>query len=486
MTGALTDRTLELLKAAQLEKAATFQTSTGLVNYDLELAAKNIWPFAAPLVKSVPRVKSNMGDTATRWKAITAIDTGKLPAGVAEGQRGGQIAVTLLNYTAAYAVLGQETVVTFEADEAAEGFDNARAKAAVSLINSMKMAEERVILGGNADNALGVTPTPTGALVAGGAMTAQATVAYCVALTPDGYRRASVAGGVVTTITRTNQDGTTSTMAGGAAQISAESAAVTTAGGNLSIAWTVTAVPGAAGYAWYTGLTGAGVVVLAAITTTNVFTQTANATGTQHANATGLSSDNSADSLVYDGLLTIATKSGSGSYVKSLNNGTLTSDGASGIVEIDAALQAFYNPYLLSPTKIWVSYQEAININKKVIANGGAPLIRFAMDAQNLQTLSFIAGTAVGSYYNKFTQQIIPMEIHPFLTPGTILMTTSQLPYTVPDVPSEVFRIKARREYYQIDWPLVTRQYQTGVYVSEVLQHYAPFSLGVIYNIANG
>lgn len=97
-----------------------------------------------------------------------------------------------------------------------------------------------------------------------------------------------------------------------------------------------------------------------------------------------------------------------------------------------------------------------------------------------------IGGTAIGSYFNKLTQQWIEIEVEPFMPAGTLLAATNRLPYAIPDVPAEVFRLKARREYYGMDWPVVTCTYFHGAYVTEVLQHYAPFFRGVISNILNG
>jgi hypothetical protein len=47
-------------------------------------------------------------------------------------------------------------------------------------------------------------------------------------------------------------------------------------------------------------------------------------------------------------------------------------------------------------------------------------------------------------------------------------------------------QILTRKEYYQLEWPLKSRKYEYGVYTDEVLQHYAPFSMGVITNVAPG
>jgi hypothetical protein len=79
----------------------------------------------------------------------------------------------------------------------------------------------------------------------------------------------------------------------------------------------------------------------------------------------------------------------------------------------------------------------------------------------------------------------IPIQVHPILPPGTILFYTDQLPYPLNGV-ADVVRKKLRRDYYQMEWPLKSRKYEYGVYADGVLQHYAPFSLGVITNIANG
>src|SRR5579859_2632822 len=483
--GEVTQRTIELLKGIDLAKA-TFQTSTGLVNYDLTGPAKKLYPVLSPLRNALPSVMGN-GDTATRWKAITGVNTLNLSPGVAEGHRGGRITVGEQDYTAAYAGLGLEGDVTFEALYAAEGFDDARARTVVSVLRSLMIAEERVILNGNASVALGTPSAPSLTLTSGGSMTAQATFCYVVALTPEGFLNASVAGGLPLAQVRSNIDGTTDTYGGGSSNVSAASASVTTSGGSLSVTATCTAVPGAAGYAWFYGPSGAANCKLGAITTANKAVFTADAAGAQTANA--VSADNSRNSLVFDGLITQLIKNynaGGNGYWKSLDGALLTSDGASGIVEIDAALKAQWDNNRLTPTKIWVSSQEAANINKKVLAATGVPLFRINLEADGKPVV--IGGSMVAGYFNKFASgggQVIPMEIHPYLTAGTLLMQTEWLPYPLSSV-DNVAQIKTRRDYHQIDWPITSRVYQFGVYTDEVLQVFAPFAFSVLQNIGNG
>ena len=68
---------------------------------------------------------------------------------------------------------------------------------------------------------------------------------------------------------------------------------------------------------------------------------------------------------------------------------------------------------------------------------------------------------------------------------SSVGLRTWPIQYQSNEVPN-VAEIKTRQDYYQIDWPLVTRQRQVGVYAEEVLAVYAPFAMGVICNIANG
>ena len=77
----------------------------------------------------------------------------------------------------------------------------------------------------------------------------------------------------------------------------------------------------------------------------------------------------------------------------------------------------FYNKYRLSPTVIYVSSQELVNITKKVIGNGGAPLLKINANI-NAQTNGIAAGVVIGSYWNKVVGREIPLIVHPNLPAG--------------------------------------------------------------------
>ena len=490
MNNVITQESLDLYKgiwsspidaqAPNAPLAKSFTTASGLVAYDLQPKALQLYPVITPLRNAIPRVVNGVGN-ATHWNAITGINAGNMSLGISEGNRGGIPTTNTASYTATFKSFGLEDNVTFEADFAAQGYDDVKALAVEGLLRAVMIGEENLIIGGNATVALGTTPTPT--LVASGTGSPLTNVAYsvqCVALTQRGFQVANVTSGIPGSITRTNADGSTDTYGGGSAQVSVAATITPTAGNSITA--TVAAVQGAVGYGWFWG-TG-GTAVLGAVTTTNQVVISAAATGSQLAST--LSADNSTNTLAFDGLISQITKAGSGAYYSALPaNSTLTSDGGGGVVEINTALESFWDNYRLSPDLILVNSQELKNITKKVVANGGAPLFQFIEQGGGNR---ITASGVVKSYFNPFSMSggsEIEIMLHPNVPAGTIIFMTRNIPYPLSNV-QNVLQMRLRRDYYQIEWPLRTRRYEYGVYFDGTLQNYFPPAFGMITNITNG
>jgi hypothetical protein len=495
--GTMSAETLALLKGSfgqggdDLHK--TISTSTGLIAYDLQAPAKNLYPVITPLRNKIPRVGGGTG-TATNWRQVNAIIGSGFDAmgWVPEGQRSGQMSYNTSNRSASYVTLGEEDAINFEAESAAVGFEDAFGRMTFRLLQKMMLKEEMAILGGNASLQLGTPATPT--LSASGAVATLPAATYSVivvALTLEGYQNSSLSGGVSTSKTITGADGQTYVLSGGSSNKSANATQAVTLGQTLFAS--VAAIQGAVAYAWYVGA--AGSETLQAITGINSAAFSAPLTGGQQA-ATAVTADNSANaSYAYDGLLTTALKSGSGAYVNILPTGTagtgtvLTSSGRGSVNEIDLMLQTMWNTYELSPTVLYVNAQELKNITSKVLNGASAPLLRVHEQADGTGYNLTASGT-ISFYFNPFLIDgglRIPVKLHPRVPPGTIIAWAENLPvqYQSNEVPN-VAEIKTRRDYYEIVWPLTTRKRTVGVYNESVMAVYAPFAMGVIGNVANG
>src|SRR6185312_3416232 len=131
-----------------------------------------------------------------------------------------------------------------------------QATMAMRLLQKTMLKEEMAILAGNTSLALGTPATPTLAAAGSGATLPAATYSVIVvALTLEGYRNSSLAGGVATSKSVTGADGKTFTINGGSSNKSAGATQAVTLGQTLSA--TVAAVAGAVAYAWYIGTVGA-------------------------------------------------------------------------------------------------------------------------------------------------------------------------------------------------------------------------------------
>lgn len=494
MSNATTAETLALIKAAQqnpqaeLAKSWTQQSATsGITAYDLEAGAKLLYPVITPLRNKIPRV-SGKGGTQANWRAITGIDTTAIGWGVSEGNRAPVMSSTTTDYTAAYKAFGLDDNVSYEADLAAQGFDDLKSVAVMGLLRATMIQEEKLILGGNSSIALGTPSTPTVATATtGGTLAALTYSIICVALTLEGYNRGSVSGGLPLSATRTLADGTTEAHNDGTSIKSTAATQITT-GTTSTVSATVTAINGAVAYAWFWGVGGS--ELLGAITTINSVLIAAAATGTQNASA-GFTADKSQNSMVFDGLLTQIMKSGSGSYVKVMASGTagtgtpLTGAADGSISEIDAALRSFWDNYRLSPTIMYVNSQELANFRTKALTGSTTSAQRFVFDTNQQGVM---IGSAVKGYTNPYTMdgaKMIDIQLHPNIPPGTILLYSDSINYPLSNVVNLV-QMKMRRDYYQIEWPIRTRKYEYGVYADGVLQNYFPPAFGVIRNIGNG
>jgi len=509
----LTQESLDLIRQAQQTPSETLakayvqsgSATTGITAYDLEAPAKLLFPVLTPFRNKIPRVVGGEGIQAN-WKAVTAINTGKLGLGVSEGNRGGVASDSTQDYSAVFKEFGLEQSVTWKAELAAKGFQDLKALAASNLLKSVMIGEERLMIGGNTSLSLANTATPTVAAQVnqsanGGAIQDNTGFGVgCVALSFEGYLLSGVTGGVVQSYNRANADGSFDILNGGTAKPSAQANVVTgnsTPANTNTLTASVAAVAGAVAYAWFWGAN-AGNLTLGAITTINSVKITANAAGTAAgsgiANFQALgATNNSTNSLHFDGFLTMAQNATLGGYQKvqaTGNAGTgtpLTASGRGGCVEIDVALKWFWDTYKLSPTSIHVNSQEQKNITACVLSGNssvGATRFNVNVDARGMVA----GGFRVTSYLNQFAMGgsvEIPIKLHPDMPAGTIFFETDDLPYPLSNV-AQVKRMLLRRDYYQIEWPMRTRKYEFGVYFDGVLQHYAPFSEGIITNIADG
>lgn len=506
-------------KLGTFAKADTVSQATNLLWYDLKPVVQMLYPYREliPRISRLPRVGAD-GGNAYHWKRIVGINVGGISSGVSEGNRGARIAIQEQDLTAAYKTLGLESSVTFEARLGSRNLQpEALGISVQSALRSLMIDEEKILINGNASMPLGTTPTPSTVAGAVSGVTGSlpaTTYVCCVALTGFGvvgytpYNSAAATGGVLGQVTKNNADGTADIYGGGSARPSA--IATQAATGTQCITATVTPVPGALGYAWYVGATNTpATMYLAGLTPTNqvIISHVPVATN-QPLSAvyvSGSPADNSTDILVPDGILPqimgaimgpdpgrfMATnpmlptgvslsQGGSIVYNCATANTGLTITGST-IAEFDAVLRAAYDQYKIGFDRILMSSADMLDTFGAMLNQGSAANIYRIMFDADQETGRIIAGRKVTSYMNKFFNNTLDVEVHPYLPPGTIIFWSDRSPYELSGV-SNILEARVRQDYYQIQWPWKSRRYEYGVYVDEVFSCYFTPAFALITN----
>jgi hypothetical protein len=485
-------------------------TWIGFNFYDLRGPAYFLFPLLTPFIQMIgKRGKVNAGvGTVAHWKATRNPNSTYIYAGVQEGQRNATATPNEIDYLATYKELGMEGGNTFTSQWAGEGYTDNLADEHFRNLARLRLQEEMITLLGNSGTAsgnlgfaLGQAPNVTGALKTSDTFNSPATVGFTVNTTVSaavvaitgmglnpggqgGYNTPpTVAGGLIPTSTRTNVDGTQLTVNGGTSAISNVSSNVTTnttSGANW-VQFTCAAVQGAVAYAWYvsttTGTPSLGTAYLTQITNCpKVVIGGAVSSSNQAGNATGLSTDYSYQTTDFDGLLTYAFKNG---YWNDMGGGSFTPLGNGQVKEIEADLQYLWNNYQAQPDAIWCSSDVRAELDEAVIYSSTGTNSYIFQYGQAQQASGVTGGFIINGYKSKYSINaqggaVIPIRLHPMMPSGTMFYDINTNPYPHSRVPA-VREFMTQRDYYAIEWPIVTREWTYGTYIHEVLAHYMPW-----------
>lgn len=495
------------LRGVDVKNADISQANSGVAGVDL-LDVANIVTLVTPFTNMVPREPSGATGPAALFDVIKGAAAGDLSGTAEEGKRGGQASFSGVRSGSYYKSIALEMAVTDEAQYAADGKLDMRAAAVSRTLAEVKRIQERRFLYGRAlissdayaagrltttaDGAsVSATPTPTLVAATGGAIADGTYSVIAVALNGEAFWAtkgylpsaagsfAATAGSELLDRTRTNGDGTSTTVKGGTGikSSAASTGALSTTNAN-KITASVAAVSGAVGYAWFVGASGSEVYQGTTSSAQAVFTKLQ--TGTQAA-AANFTTDNSADALHYDGILTRVEKAGLNITVLP-NGSTLTADGEGGILEFT---DIFSNMHVAldgySPKWVMCNGKGQKAINKTIL--GGSTPTTF-LTAQLSGQAEIVAGKRVVGIFNPITSTAVEVIVNPYMPDGEFLLGTNEIPTVVPSPATTPFFFRPRRDYWAEIWPRTTRKTVDSVIIDGALCMRWFDGFGLVKNVA--
>ena len=465
----------------QKDISLTSPLSTSFAAFDLEAPAKLLTPRPTPLRNRIPR-KKGVG-TSHRVKRITGYTgtgtggQGQIWPGVSETtttafgsinfERGPKISYTADDIVLPYNSYSLSDSVSFDANFSGLGYQDLRQLSSTSTLYATMLMEERMMLMGRGtasgySGALAAPSTVTlAAVTATGSVTALTNATYYVYVTADA--------------------GVSSTGFGESVLTSVQSQATT----SQALTVTISPVTGAIAYNVYVGTTtGAANAKYQGRTTGTVFTLGGTGTSstgnqapytTTGAVATRASSDTSAYSTGYDGILPTLLGSSSG-YI---NNIAGTFSNTNPGTEFQSVFAGLYNAVKADPDAILINGSDRKQLSDSI---KGAANANYRLNITQDETTGAILGSVVGGIVNEVTGKSVDLIVHPWLPQGVAPVISWTLP--IPDTEvSDVWSNYLVQDYMGIQWPVTQFAYEFSTYFRGTFFCTAPAWNGIVSGI---
>lgn len=464
-------------------KNADVTTAAGAPGIDL-LGAQSTVVLDTPWTTSLLRLENDVTGIMAQWYEILG-STGRFggahSGGAQEGMRGGQIEWSSTPRSAYYKTLAKDYAVTDEQYYAQKGIMDPRSFGVNGALIEAKREHHRWNLFGRTTTqtggvgGIGKLGAVSGAGSAGAGSIPAAT--YYVAVVPlngeADYRTrtylpnsafsgpsGAVFGSEILNWTRTNGDGTTTPVSGGAGIASNEITVTLSATGAIVLSWKP--LLGACGYAVFVG-TATGAEVFQGTVQTASVTLTSLKTGSSYQTlGTNFTSDNSTDALVYDGILSLLGNSNSPSGYTALDNGASLTSSADFTLDVLAGplaiLARTFDGY--GPDRAVMGPQTARSVNLALLTNASssvAPKTVYMLqdgDIDNVVHRPII---------NPSNSKKIEILVDPYFPEGKIMLEPRSIPSMLQQNVSAPVAFRPQWDYWGEVWPRTTRKVANGV-----------------------
>jgi hypothetical protein len=458
-------------------------TVSGLVPFDLLAPSRLIYPMYTVFRNKLPRpagqgtsrierVFTGISGTQTGGQGVVDISIPELV------QSGGSLASTSwpLNLPSAgsqtevqlnvpYRFFGLTESLSWLAQFAGQGFEDISALANLILLQEMMLGEEYAMLAASS-TALATPGTPTAAVrTAGSNETAFNTTITAVKVVASNYY------------------GTTAT--------SAASSGFTVSAGQV-VDVTFPAMP-AGGQSWNIyGYDGTSYYLMASGVGGTKYTLqgfgTLPATVTPPAADTGTGSGTRMEGLIP----TLTGKSAtSGIYPSNWQGGYVNSSVGQHLnySVLYTALQNLWdgqtgsnNPgsFRADPGEIVGEGGDIMRLSNDVISQGAATNYRLFLEQSEVPGVR--VGAAVSEFQNPITRSILKLVVHPWLTQGTAMLMSYQLPQTWTNV-ANAWEMTMVQDYVSIAWPVIDATFRYSIFMFGALVAHAPQYSGILQGL---
>jgi hypothetical protein len=457
---------LNTVLGAEIGKNITLTSplSSGLVPYDLVAPAKLIYPVYSPFRNKIPRTQGQ--GTQHLAKIVTAIQ-GSAAGGL--GQSGNRMSISELNggtlnqsypinlpasgsqsvsdISIPYKFFGLTESVSWLAQFAGQGFDDAAGLAALILLQESMILEEKAIL--SATSVALSTPNAAVLAAARSAGTGETglsgvTTNVYVVVTALNYYGETV-GSSVASVAASNGQVIDVTLPGNSSGALAY---------NVYVGTGTTAPARTAQWLKY-GAVGAAKITLQGAIPTSGQNPPASDTGTSSTND-------------YEGLISAISGHSAGTVYPSGFQGSYVNQSVGDVLSTNAlnnALEGMWNGpsgVFANPDELWAEGGDLARLAQSM-ANAATGTAGYRFEVNQTDVANLRGGAAVSEYVNPITRKVIGLNVHPYIPQGTAIPISWTLPQPIQNV-SNVWENVMVQDYLSISWPVVDVTFRQSLF----------------------
>jgi hypothetical protein len=154
------------------------------------------------------------------------------------------------------------------------------------------------------------------------------------------------------------------------------------------------------------------------------------------------------------------------------------------------ALQALWNgtnttstnpgAFRADPAEIVGEGGDIMRLSNDVISQGSATNYRLFLDQPDVSGVR--VGAAVSEFQNPITRSILKLVVHPWLTQGSAMLMSYQLPQTWTNV-ANAWEMTMVQDYVSVAWPVIDATFRYSIFMYGALVAHAPQYSGILQGL---
>ena len=132
------------------------------------------------------------------------------------------------------------------------------------------------------------------------------------------------------------------------------------------------------------------------------------------------------------------------------------------------------------PAEIVGEGGDIMRLSNDVISQGSATTYRLFLDQSDVAGVR--VGAAVSEFQNPITRSVLKLVVHPWLTQGTAMLMTYQLPQTWTNV-ANAWEMTMVQDYVSIAWPVIDATFRYSIFMYGALVANAPQYSGILQGL---